>query len=280
MGLVSTDLRILQMANRLNARRVLTIGRLRLYLHPSEIRRDFQNSPELRNYKWGDFCEPYLKPLLGAESIDSLDISDYQNATILKDLNNPIEDQDEQFDLIIDGGTLEHIFNFPVAITNLMRMTRTGGSLFLSNPANNLCGHGFYQFSPELMYRVLSKETGFSISEMALAEYDFQSVEIRPTRRVVRVRNDPMNVGRRSIVAMGKPLMLKTLACKTKHMTKLPTNLQQSDYVAAWSGTKTESIGLAKRIYRMLVPLRLRWVLSQYKERHNLSNREFFEPWP
>jgi hypothetical protein len=68
-----------------------------------------------------DFCEPYLIALLGADEIISIDASGYENATIIHDMNEPAEDLAEQFDLVIDGGSLEHIFNFPVAILNVMR---------------------------------------------------------------------------------------------------------------------------------------------------------------
>jgi hypothetical protein len=47
---------------------------------------------------------------------------------------------------VIETGSLDHIFNFPVAISNLMQMTRVGGSVFLTTVANNLCGHGFSGF--------------------------------------------------------------------------------------------------------------------------------------
>jgi len=67
---------------------------------------------------------------------------------------------------VIDGGTLEHVFNFPVAIKNAMQMVRAGGRLSLSPPANNYFGHGFYQFSPELFYRVLSAEKRVPLERM------------------------------------------------------------------------------------------------------------------
>ena len=68
------------------------------------------------------------------------------------------------------SGTLEHIFNFPQSIKNCMEMVRVGGHFVGITVANNLMGHGFYQFSPELYYRVLSAENGFQIEAMWLAE--------------------------------------------------------------------------------------------------------------
>ena len=51
-----------------------------------------------------------------------------------------------------------------------MKMVKTGGHLMLFTPANNYFGHGFYQFSPELFYRVLSKENGFEVRRMVVLE--------------------------------------------------------------------------------------------------------------
>jgi len=31
-----------------------------------------------------------------------------------------------KYDLVFDGGTLEHVFNFPVAIKNCMEMVKVG----------------------------------------------------------------------------------------------------------------------------------------------------------
>jgi 2-polyprenyl-3-methyl-5-hydroxy-6-metoxy-1,4-benzoquinol methylase len=57
---------------------------------------------------------------------------------------------------VFDGGTLEHIFDYPTAIKNCMKMVKPGGHLLLTTPANNWFGHGFYQFSPELFYSFVS----------------------------------------------------------------------------------------------------------------------------
>ena len=35
----------------------------------------------------------------------------------------------EQFDAVIEAGSLEQIFNFPILVGNLMRMLKTGGCL-------------------------------------------------------------------------------------------------------------------------------------------------------
>jgi SAM-dependent methyltransferase len=95
-----------------------------------------------------------LFALLGAVQVSVLDISDYQHADIVCDLGSPIDDPGlhGRFDVIFDSGTLEHIFNIPVALANISRMLSVGGHLVLMNPCSNAIDHGFYSISPTLYY--------------------------------------------------------------------------------------------------------------------------------
>jgi hypothetical protein len=71
---------------------------------------------------------------------------------------------------VLDGGTLEHVFDFPTAIRNCMKMVALGGHLLCRTPANNYLGHGFYQFSPELFFRIFSEDNGFRFVTEAVVE--------------------------------------------------------------------------------------------------------------
>lgn len=98
-----------------------------------------------------------------------MDASKYEGASVVQDLNQPVPDSlKERFDAIFDGGTLEHVFNIPAALKNCMEMTKVGGRFYMHTCANNLCGHGFYQFSPELFYRVFSEQNGFEVERMVI----------------------------------------------------------------------------------------------------------------
>ena len=77
---------------------------------------------------------------------------------------------DSAFDLVVDGGTLEHIFDLPTALRNATRMVRPNGRFISLTQANNFCGHGFYQFSPELYYRFLCPENGYVVDSCILWE--------------------------------------------------------------------------------------------------------------
>src|SRR5258707_15183055 len=47
---------------------------------------------------------------------------------------------------------------------------RSGGLFFMVDGANNFLGHGLYQFSPELLWRMFSRENGFEIELMQLVD--------------------------------------------------------------------------------------------------------------
>ncbi len=100
--------------------------------------------------------------LLGAARVFVTDISDYENPDYLIDLNYDInEEYYEKFDVILDVGTLEHIFDVPVALSNLTKMLRKEGEIILIVPSSNAIDHGFYSFSPTLFFDFFTAN-GFS----------------------------------------------------------------------------------------------------------------------
>lgn len=49
-----------------------------------------------------------------------------------------------------------------------MSLVEVGGLVLMSLPANNEMGHGFYQFSPDLFYRVFCEEKGYQLRGLYL----------------------------------------------------------------------------------------------------------------
>ena len=94
----------------------------------------------------------------GFKNITSLDNNKFENASFMKNLNNPPGDEDadnkDQFDLIIDGGTSEHVFNPIVAFANYMNYLKPNGNLIQALPVNNNIDHGVYQFSPTFFWSI------------------------------------------------------------------------------------------------------------------------------
>ena len=155
--------------------KVLTIGHQTQSLSSIEIQRLAEslsvnsNTEELIKE---EFVDELLRVLFDAKAVDSIDYSDYENSTIIHDMSLPLDAAyHEKYDVVIDGGTLEHVFNFPVAIANCMHSLKTGGSFFMFNPANNHMGHGFYQFSPELFFGIFQPDNGFEIQDIVLVEH-------------------------------------------------------------------------------------------------------------
>ena len=147
-------------------KRVLTIGRMEWYAGGVGIR--ILNRRMKTNFAQSKYAE-FVFSALGSEKVDSLDYSSYEGATIEHDLNFPVpENLHSKFELILDSGSLEHVYNCQQAIFNYMKMCKIGGSLVLVLPTNNQMGHGFYQFSPEFFYRTLSEGNGFKVAEMLM----------------------------------------------------------------------------------------------------------------
>lgn len=96
----------------------------------------------------------YFFRFLGFEAVESLDYSNFEQATHIVDLNLPDTptELNEQYDMVFDGGTIEHIFNVPMALAHIFRMLKTGGRVVHSSPSSNHIDHGFYMFSPTLFY--------------------------------------------------------------------------------------------------------------------------------
>jgi SAM-dependent methyltransferase len=247
----------------------LTLGRLNLYATKEWIQRNidkFQNnSLLLQDVKFSDgYAEPLFK-ILGADSIDSVDHSDYEGATIIHDLNIPIPDKlKNKFDAVVDGGTIEHIFNFAVAIKNCMEALKVGGHYIGVTPANNQMGHGFYQFSPDLYYRVFAKENGFAIKQMMIC-----SLEEFNELRWFKVE-DPKKVNSRVMLVNSMPVSLMVIAQKITEVEIFEAFPQQTDYANTWAaheslktGVKPENVGMIKHIYRKFVPTPLKNLLRK-----------------
>ena len=47
-------------------------------------------------------------------------------------------------------------------------IAEVGGHFIMTSPANNQMGHGFYQFSPELFFRIFSEENGYELRAIFL----------------------------------------------------------------------------------------------------------------
>ncbi|HEU5181721.1 MAG TPA: hypothetical protein VFW45_13105 [Candidatus Polarisedimenticolia bacterium] len=290
MGICYADAKVLLDARTrgLSFDTTLTVGHQVLFLHPAETRtlkrlykERFPDSVNeaLVNYVFGDPSDQFLRDFLGVRLLRILDYSQYEGADLIQDLNEPVtRDLWNRFDAIIDGGSLEHVFNFPNAISSLMKMLKVGGSIFIACPANNLCGHGFYQFSPELMFRVFSEENGFQLQRVFFCKAMFPSVERTPHSGAAYEIADPMLVGRRVGLVSNKPVIMRVEAKKLSDRELFKVPPLQSDYLVAWrgEGLRKEDRFLRKLIARL--PSRVSRMLLGVREmrEYSLSNSHVY----
>ena len=109
------------------------------------------------------YAETFFRKL-GFTTVDSIDVSDFENATIIQDLGAELPaNLENRFDVIYDGGTCEHIFDLPTAYRNIDMMLRPGGVFVGHSPCNNWVNHSFYQINPEMVYGFWEKTLGYEI---------------------------------------------------------------------------------------------------------------------
>jgi hypothetical protein len=124
----------------------LSLGRPEVYIS----KRELQGLVSAYDLSWSEndisratsaaYAEPLLQ-LLGFRTVRSLDISAYQGANIIHDLNWPIPKEFEATTNFLYGnGTIEHVFDIATALKNVVRLLRVGGMVVLAGPANGYCG--------------------------------------------------------------------------------------------------------------------------------------------
>lgn len=191
-----------------------------------------------------EYFEPFLKEVFGAKITDSLDASDYENASMIHDLNLPLK-VEKKFTAILDFGCLEHVFNFPVAIHNLINSCEIDGHILHYLPANNCCGHGFYQFSPELFFSLYSPERGFSDTQVFFVEWQDDPETWYEINSPSKLRS------RVNIVNNAEGYLLVKTKKLANALSPLDSAPQQSDYVDWWESGE-ESIQTGEGLYYSL----------------------------
>jgi hypothetical protein len=150
---------------------VYTLGRQTMAATPAEALEMFRalgaNSriadiDELNVDRTTDYATKYLSRqvisdvsffrMLGFDEVKALDISDFEGAEIVLDLNRPVPaDLEATCDLLVDGSTLDNIFDPATALKNINRMLRPGGRCLLINLGNaslEFTGMAYTMFNP------------------------------------------------------------------------------------------------------------------------------------
>jgi hypothetical protein len=166
--------------------RILQLGRQAIFFNREELPRaaqpcDFRLKPAEQHplvpYQFGPeklvLSDVEFFQWLGFNTVDSLDFNALEDNNIIFDLNSEQtpEELTESYDVILDPGTIEHVFHVPNFLKNIHRMLKVGGRIMHFAPASNQIEHGFYSFSPCFFIDYYAKN-GYDLVSVKLIKLD------------------------------------------------------------------------------------------------------------
>lgn len=163
---------------------VLTFGRQDVTIDATTFRRLAAQLNVRPAGRLPDRSEPLtdeeLLRALGFSEVQSLDVSAYEGASVLHDLNSPDVPPDAcgRYDVVFDRGTSEHVFHTPNMFVAVARLVRTGGRVIHLSPSTNHLDHGFFMFTPRL-FEAFYTANQFEIERLELVRYPW--LDRRPT---------------------------------------------------------------------------------------------------
>tara|TARA_B100000902_G_C27321799_1_gene925186 strand:- start:5633 stop:6490 length:858 start_codon:yes stop_codon:yes gene_type:complete len=253
MGLDITALKFLHSIEMKPLGHVITLGRQNIKVHSSIIKKILNVSSE---YKYGDYCESLLLKHFGASKVDSLDFSNFEEATHIVDLNLPLPEKFHGiYDTVINFGTLQYIFNVPEALKSCSALCKKGGQILHVMPSNNFSDGGFYQFSAEFLFSLYSKTNGYTETEVFLHDTTdnnhFYKVNYPQQEQTIDIHSfNPVNILCRTISNQNSLLNL---------------NVQQYNYLHLWNQFTNNE--------KCTAPLERRLSILEYLKQNNTLHK-------
>lgn len=268
--------------------KIITIGKLDLAIPPGDCKVfakkfgvDFRDLPSKEG------ADLMLKKIFKCDKVDSLDVSDYEGCDIVHDLNYELNvDYHGKYDVLIDGGCLEHIYNVPVALNNYRDLLSDNGNLFISTMANNHMGHGFYQFSPELFFRYFCEKNGFLLKSVILVEHSYPTTLFSHGLKYFTV-TDPSKLRKRVGLVSKRPVIILVHAIKkaSKEVNGMYNPIQY-DYQLLHASNNFSSDVSSRRIHLIksflsnLPSSFQNYIYGNYELwTYSFRNKTFFKPW-
>lgn len=135
------------------------------------IRRAIERSSKLPDHRFWHAKLAYTTIMAPTETV-SIDMTG-PNALQL-DLNWPI-DLHRTFDLCVNHGTAEHVFNIANVFRVMHEHTSDGGLMIHESPFYGWVDHGFYCLQPTLYYDLIAAN-GYSQVMFAMEDIDSQTI--------------------------------------------------------------------------------------------------------
>ncbi|MDY0882650.1 hypothetical protein ACFPL7_06800 [Dongia soli] len=153
--------------------------------------------------------------------MDCLDIVATRGSEIVVDLNEQIPSElVGQYEIVFDGGTMEHCFNVPQVLKNILAMTKVGGYIVHVNPLN-MFNHGFYSFSPTFYHDFYSQGG----HRLAAAIHGFNGPSLAPNVFTLpTVQRFDKAPERASLIVIAQKMVERDAGwpVQTKYLTMIP----------------------------------------------------------
>jgi len=134
----------------------------------------FEGDPDLSRISKDFIHARTFFEVMGFDDYVDVDNFEYDQPALLHDMNSPVpEEVVDKFDLVLDGGTVEHIFDIKQVMGNMVRMTRVDGCVM--HLASYDMDHGFYALSPCFLYDYY-RSNGFSDFSCYIMATDYSNV--------------------------------------------------------------------------------------------------------
>jgi SAM-dependent methyltransferase len=225
---------------------VCTLGRQHVYVTPAELQGMARQhgltlaaaTPELHREPdlaaRGFMSDDYLFASLGFSRTTRLDYSEYEAPDVILDLNQreTPDHLQRQFDLVLDSGTLEHVFDVPAVLGHCVRMVKAGGRIIHLTPSSNCVDHGLYSVSPAL-YADFYPACGCQVEQILLCR-----LPLRLTRGWWRIYEYPLDKRVNLPIGQLDGLVWFTWAVISAGEDPKPAAVQQSSYVRTWTEHK------------------------------------------
>ena len=185
-GLLSPDPTIVDLGNQTYGVDLGTleriIGALEKVPAPARGKIDFPALRSLAEIREKDSQTPRVEQFyraLGFSRYDAIDInSKYQS--LVMDLNRDLDTSygfRNAYDLVVNTGTSEHVFNQAAFLRNAHNLARPGGLMAHVVPFTGYINHGFYNYQPNLFYD-LASANGYSVVRFQMADRDEVLVDL------------------------------------------------------------------------------------------------------
>lgn len=214
----------------------------------------FEDDPDLSKIAGGFVHARTFFEMVGFDNYVDIDQFEYDQPALRHDMNFPVpEEIDDKFDLVLDGGTVEHIFDIAQVMSNMVRMVRVGGSVM--HLASFDMDHGFYGLSPCFFFDYY-RANGFSDFSCYIMATDYSNVlEAFDRRRPYFEYQYGMDLS--CLLSTSSSWLIFFVARKTKNMkeTQLPTQ-------GMFEPTHGQELRLSRSFFRDHIPEGLHSVLA------------------